>query len=76
MDAVIVSARLDAAMDARLSRLAERTGRSKSFYLKQALAKHLDDPEERCWADDVIDRWESSGRPSRPLEDLKALLGL
>jgi len=42
----------------------------------QALAEHLDDLEERYWADDVIDRWESSGSPSRPLEDLKAELGL
>ena len=73
---MVVSVRLDADTDARLSRLAERTGRSKTFYLKQALAEHLDELDERYWEDDVIDRWEASGRPSRPLEDLKAELGL
>lgn len=39
------SVRLDAATSARLAALAERTGRSQSFYLRQALTHHLDELE-------------------------------
>lgn len=36
------SVRLDAETSARLAALAERTGRSQSFYLRQAVEQHLD----------------------------------
>lgn len=39
------SVRLDAATSARLAALAERTGRSQSFYLRQAVEQHLDELE-------------------------------
>ncbi|HUP25841.1 MAG TPA: ribbon-helix-helix domain-containing protein, partial [Thermoanaerobaculia bacterium] len=37
------SIRLNDELDARLERLARLTGRSKSFYVKQALEEHVDD---------------------------------
>lgn len=39
------SVRLDAETSARLAALAERTGRSQSFYLRQAVERHLDELE-------------------------------
>ncbi|WP_297742297.1 TraY domain-containing protein [uncultured Tessaracoccus sp.] len=39
------SVRLDAETSARLAALAERTGRSQSFYLRQAVEQHLDELE-------------------------------
>nr|WP_297747300.1 TraY domain-containing protein [uncultured Tessaracoccus sp.] len=36
---------LGAATSARLAALAERTGRSQSFYLRQAIEHHLDELE-------------------------------
>ena len=60
----------------RLDALAKRTGRSKSFYLKEALDRHLDEIEELYWADDVINRWRTSDQATRPLGALKAELGL
>lgn len=60
----------------RLEALARRTGRTKSFYLAEALDAHLDDLEERYWAHDVIERWEASDKAARPLGAIKAELDL
>lgn len=58
----------------RLEKLAARTGRSKTFYVREAVQQHLAELEERYWADDVVDRWESSDRTSRPADELWAEL--
>lgn len=42
---VAMSVRLDAETSSRLAALAERTGRSQSFYLRQAIEQHLDELE-------------------------------
>lgn len=71
-----IAVRLTEEQERRLDALAARTGRSRSFYVKEALETHLDELEERFWADEVIDRWEASDRKTRPLSELKAELGL
>jgi len=71
-----IAVRLTEEQEKRLDALAARTGRSRSFYVKEALETHLDELEERFWADEVIDRWEASDRKTRPLSELKAELGL
>lgn len=71
-----MSIRLTPEDDARLERLARRTGRSKTFYVREAIHAHLDDLEERYWADSVVRDWEDSGRESRPAEELWDELGL
>lgn len=73
---MVVAVRLDAELERRLDELARRTGRSKSFYVKQAIEEHLSDLEDYYWADEAVRQWEASGRPTRPLSDLKAELGL
>lgn len=62
--------------EARLEALAKRTGRTKSFYVAEALDAHLDELEERYWAHDVITQWEESDQKTRPLSDIKTELGL
>ena len=59
----VVSVRLDAETIARLDRLAERTSRSRGFYLKAAIKAMLPALEENYWAqqattyeESVIDR--------------------
>ncbi len=71
-----ISIRLTAEDDARLSELAQRTGRSKTFYVREAIHEHLADLEERFWADEVIRDWEGSGRSSRPADELWDELGV
>ena len=60
----------------RLEALAKRTGRSKSFYLKEALDMHLAELEDAYWAHDVADRWEASDQKTRPLSEIANELGL
>ncbi|WP_347353865.1 DUF6290 family protein [Intrasporangium sp.] len=71
-----ISIRLTPEDEARLERLAQRTGRSKTFYVREAIHEHLDDLEERSWADSVTRDWEESDRHSRPAEELWDELGL
>lgn len=70
-----ISIRLSPEDEERLELLATKTGRSKTFYMREAIHEHLDDLEERYWADAVIRDWESSGKESRPADDLWAELG-
>ncbi len=55
----MLSIRLDAETEKRLERLAERTGRTKSYYAREALLEHLDEMEDRYIA---IERLESPDR--------------
>jgi RHH-type rel operon transcriptional repressor/antitoxin RelB len=70
------SIRLDDELDARLERLARLTGRSKSFYVKQALEEHVDDLEDLYLARKVAERVAKGRERLIPLEDLERELGL
>jgi len=61
-----LSIRLDPESEARLSAIAEKTGRSKTFYVREAIRAHLDDLEELAWAEEAVKEWVAQGRPSRP----------
>ena len=41
-----ISLRLPGDLEARLERLAARTGRTKSFYIRQAIEEHITDLED------------------------------
>jgi RHH-type rel operon transcriptional repressor/antitoxin RelB len=71
-----IAFRPTAEQEARLDALARRTGRSKSFYLKEALDRYLDELEDIYWSHTVVADWESEGWPTRPLQALKDELGL
>jgi len=73
---VAISVRLSPEDEGRLEQLAARTGRSKTFYIREAIHEHLDDLEERYWADRVIREWEETGKKSRPADEAWAELGL
>ena len=45
------SIRLSDELDARLERLASKTGRTKSFYIKEAIEEHIADLEDYYLAD-------------------------
>lgn len=42
----MTAVRLDAATEKRLDTLAKKTGRTKSYYLREALNQHLEDMED------------------------------
>ncbi|MCA1783512.1 MAG: TraY domain-containing protein [Dermatophilaceae bacterium] len=71
-----LSVRLTAEEEARLDALAARTGRSKTFYVRQAIKAHLDELEELYWADEAVRQYEESGKQSRPARELWDELGV
>ena len=70
--ATMLTVRLPATLEKRLERLARRTGRTKSFYVKRALARFLDDEEDYLI---VVARLEDE-RPSIPLGEVRRRLQL
>ena len=66
------SVRLGTKLETRLERLAQRTGRSKSLYIRRAVKEYLDDQEDYLIA---AQRWEES-LPSIPLKKVLDELNL
>lgn len=52
--------RLDEATDARLENLAIRTGRTKAFYITEAIEGFLEDYEDYFLAKDTLDEFRQS----------------
>ena len=71
-----LSIRLDEELEARLERLARLTGRSKSFYVKQALQDQIEDLEDLYLARRVARRLEDGRERLVPIEDLERELGV
>ena len=68
----MIAVRLDPTTDERLTRLANETGRSKSYYEKQAIDAFLEDREDYLLALAVLERDE----PRKPIADVRRALGL
>ena len=68
----MLSLRLSNDVENRLTQLAESTGRTKSFYAKEAIMKYLDEMEDTYIA---IDRVERPGK-RLSMADVEAELGL
>jgi RHH-type rel operon transcriptional repressor/antitoxin RelB len=68
----MLALRLDPKIEKRLSRLAKKTGRTKSFYAREAIVEHLQDLEETYLA---LKRLERPGR-TYSAQEVKRELGL
>ncbi len=51
----MLAVRLPPEVEQRLAQLAERTGRTKSFYAREAILRHLADLEARYSQDQVFE---------------------
>ncbi len=68
----MLTVRLSSKLEARLKKLAKRTGRPKAYYAKKAIAEFLDEQEDYLIA---IARLEEN-LPSIPLAQVVKQLGL
>ena len=68
----MLTVRLSPRLEARLNRLAKRTGRPKSFYAKKAITEFLDEQEDYLIA---VARLEDN-LPPIPLAEVVKQLGL
>ena len=64
--------RLESALERRLERLARKTGRSKSYYAREAIRQYLEDREDYLLGIAVLERDE----PTISLKQLERRLGL
>lgn len=70
----MLAVRLDKELEARLEALAAKTGRTKTFYAREAIEAHLDDLEDFYLAEERMKSFRED--EAIPLETLKAGLGL
>lgn len=68
----MLAVRLDSARESQLDNLARETGRSKSYYVKQAIKNFLEDREDYLLALAVLERNE----PTKTLDEVRKSLGL
>ena len=68
--------RLPEDIDARLDKLAKLTGHTKTFYVREAILKYLDELEDSYLAEQVVQRIRSGDEGASMLDDVEAQLGL
>jgi len=72
----MLSVRLPKKTEARLSALSARTHRSKSYYIKEALEKYLEDEEDYVTLVSAYEEHLRTGGKMHSLEEIKAEFGL
>jgi len=71
-----LSIRLPPNLEARLTALSAKTGRSKTWYVTQAICEHLDDLEDIYLAERELIEVRAGRSPTVGLEDLMTEYGL
>jgi len=72
----VLAIRLPQNIEKRLERLAKRTGRSKTYYAREAILAHLDDLEDIYDAERQLAEIRAGRSKTIPLETLAKEYGL
>ena len=72
----MLAIRLPADIEKRLEKLAKRTGRTKTYYAREAILQHLEDLEDIYLADQVYERILKGEEKTIPLEEAMKRLGI
>ena len=72
----MLAVRLSKDLEARLERLATSADRSKSYYVKKALEKYLEEEEERQIAQKAYEAYLKSGKKTHSFEEVMKRNGL
>lgn len=72
----MLALRLPEEIETRLDALAKATGRTKSFYAKEAITIHLEDLEDTYLAEAALERFRASKKKAIPLEEVMREYGL
>jgi RHH-type rel operon transcriptional repressor/antitoxin RelB len=72
----MLSVRLPEELENRLNNLAKATRRPKSYYVREALERSIEDLEDAYLAESAYEEFLKSGEQSVPLEELEQSLGL
>jgi RHH-type transcriptional regulator, rel operon repressor / antitoxin RelB len=66
----MLAIRLPQSIEKRLDRLARRTGRTKTYYAREAILRHLEDLEDLYRAERNLDRITSGKDRPIPLDEV------
>ena len=72
----MLAIRLPADVEQRLEVLAQKTGRSKTFYARQAILEHLDDMEDLYLAEQQMTEIRAGHLKTIPLEEVMKRYGM
>jgi RHH-type transcriptional regulator, rel operon repressor / antitoxin RelB len=66
----MLAIRLPPEIEAELTALAKRTGRTKTFYAREAILNYLEDLEDAAIAEKRLDAFYKSGKKAIPLAEV------
>jgi RHH-type rel operon transcriptional repressor/antitoxin RelB len=72
----MLAIRLPADIEKRLDRLAKRSGRTKTYYAREAILAHLDDLEDLQVAEERLRALHEGRSKTVPLEEVMKRYGL
>jgi RHH-type rel operon transcriptional repressor/antitoxin RelB len=72
----MLAIRLPEKIEKRLARLAKRTGRTKTYYAREAILQHIEDLEDIYLAEKRMEAIESGRAKTVPLEEIMRQHGL
>ena len=75
-EVVMLAIRLPLSIEKRLEKLARRTGRTKTYYVREAILEHLEDLEDLYLAERALERVRSGEERTIPLKDAMKRHGL
>lgn len=72
----MLAIRLPEEIEARLDALAKRTGRTKTYYAREAILQHLEDIEDLYDAEKVLEDIRAGKSTTVPLEEVMKRYGM
>lgn len=72
----MIAVRVPDEIEERLKQLADRTGRTKTFYVREAIVEHLDDLEDVYLAERTLEEIRTQKQSTTSLDTLMEEYGL
>jgi RHH-type transcriptional regulator, rel operon repressor / antitoxin RelB len=72
----MLAIRLPPEIEKQLERLAKKTGRTKTFYARQAILTYLENWEDAALAEKRLDEFYKSGEKAIPLKEVLKKYGM
>jgi len=69
-EVVMLAIRLPQSIEERLEKLARRTGRTKTYYVREAILEHLEEIEDLYLAEGALERIRSGEERTIPLKQV------
>jgi len=75
-EVIMLAIRLPQSIEKRLEKLARRTGRTKTYYVREAILEHLEEIEDLYLAEGALERIRSGEERTIPLKQVIKRHGL